>query len=418
VLLLKGLTLRTIQFCCNLFLAMKHISVISYATLLIFFLAIVPVGCHKRTTPPIQKADVQMIGSDGLEPTDTSSTPEGNTGSPSLGEAEEEEPASPNVQARETEPTVSQRPSSRAPSATTSFDPSRSLFRNVSNDVSEDISKEQEDFFLKNAMATRGHYEGADGELLIPKESIQKLEGMINSRFPVQLKVSCESVTVTVPSGNGEPIPAVMDILGEKIEAKAKTSAETASSYVDVELIYMYTINAGEGSPENASLTAGRTARYRPNSAGHWRKTKVEERIISEVTPKPAAKISAGSKKSTAKPKASTKPKSAKKAKQPKAAVKKETRVEEPTPSAFQPATVEKAPTAQPVATAPATAVPPKPTEAPAQPTAAPVKPTEAPAKPPVAPPKPPTAPPANPAPAPSGNAEFDEMLIPDAPNQ
>lgn len=336
-----------------------------------------------------------MIGKEGLEPTDASSATEPDTGSFALKETEEEEPTT--SQEWETKPIVSEKPSSRVPSTSTSFVPSRSIFRNLSNDISNNIAQEQEDFFLKNAMATRGHYEGADGDLLIPRESLQKIEGMIDSRFPVQLKTSCEAVTITVPSGSGEPVPAVVDILGKRVEAKVKTSAETMSFFADAELIYMYTVNAGEGSTENASWTVARTTRYRPNSEGHWRKTKVEERVIAEVTPKPSAKTGTGIKKSSTKAKGSSTSKTtSKKAKQPVAPVRKETLLEKPQAAAPKPATTGQASTTEPsTATPPAPTTPPQPTEAPPKPTVAPPAPA-----------------------APSGGAEFDEMLIPDLPDQ
>lgn len=388
---------------------MKHFSTITLATLLVFILAIFPYGCHKRTTPPIKKADVEMIGSGGLEPTDTSSTKEPDTGSFSLGETEEEEPATPQPQIRETEPTVSRRTSPGTTTTRSTFDPGRSIFRTVSQDISEDIAKEQEDFFLKNALATRGHYEAADGELLIPETSLQKMENMISSRFPVQLKTSCEDVTITVPSGSGEPIPAVVDILGEKVQARAKTSPESNSSYVDAELIYMYTVNAGEGSSENASWTVARTTRYRPNSEGRWRKTKVEERVISEVLPKPAAKPGTTTRKSSTKTKTSSGTTTGK-TKQSKPPVKKKTVVDEPKAAAPVPPITDQLPAPQPSPAIPPASPPPAP-PSPPKPTEAPVKPTEAPAK-------PPAAPPVDTSPPTSGGVEFDEMLIPDAPSQ
>jgi hypothetical protein len=395
----------------------RHLTVWLLAIILLVFQS----GCARKRPPVIQKTNLSSIG----EP-ETSSEMSRTSRSADLKETPDEEGGMESPSASKSKPM-------RFGSAPM---PSSGLFQNAAGSISQDLAQEQEDFFLKHPRETRDHYRGPDGELLIPQQTMNKIDEMMGSRFPVKLLLSCESMSFLVPqqSGGGERSSSRLDVLGQMVEAKVAYSDRASSPSVDVKVLYHYTVDLAERS----ALTAERTIRYLGQGKGKWIRTSVDERILAEpaaeAAPKPKAAAKTKSKirpkaaaasepKPTAKPKSKKSPES-----KPSAATKTKAGTEahhdsmpiggsildtgpEPKPESVAPAPSKVAPQAKPAAPPSPKAEPkPKPT-ATQKPIPAPKPQAE------TAPkveekPKPTVKPAAN-----SGTKlEFDSMLIPDAP--
>lgn len=417
---------------------MKHQQ--SSIALLLSFLVAVSIysqGCTRKSTPPVQKADVEMIGADSLEPvtpaTGSSSLPV--TSSEEIAELPEEEGTysisreapsqSASSQPRASESSTSR--SSRSASASGSSS-TGALSRQAARSVGDDLIKEQEDFFFKRATETRGHYESPDGELMIPAGTLAKMQGMIEGPYPVELKITCDAFNFTMPQGTGDRlVSSVVEIMGEKLQAKIFESESETRPAAEAKLTYHYKVNGGEKSPENTSLTVNRSIRYRLSGSGAWARVSVEEAILSEEKAKPRTKATtAAPKKTTTRTKSKAKAKTTtRKSAPPKTEVEgaelggasivprgdviSSSSTDSPKPSGGTIPKVEESPAVK------GTAVPAQPTTPPPPPPPPP-SPTAVPAPPPTAPPAPKSAPPSEPAP--STDFDFDESLIPDVPTE
>lgn len=408
---------------------MKHQqSSIALLVSLMMAVSIYSQGCTRKSTPPVEKADVEMIGSDSLEPVTSGagSSPLSDSSSSGIAELPLEDGSGsgsfsePSVSASP-EPRSSASASSRSSttrSTSSSGSSTGTLSRQAARAVSDNLIQEQEDFFFKRATETRAHYESPEGELMIPSSTLATMQGMIDGRFPVELKISCDAFNFTVPRGTSDRlVSSIVEVLGDKVQAKIFESETETRPVAEANLTYRYKMNAGEQSPESSSLTVNRVIHYRLASGGNWVRTGVDEKILSEEKPKPRSKAATPSKKTTAraksKPKATT---AAKKAKPPKTEVEgagiESTPVvprgdvmpsgamDSPRPSGGSVPKVESSPALE------GASVPPQPTTPP--------PPTSAPAPPPAPEPTPKPAAPSSPPPA--EDLGFDESLIPDVP--
>jgi hypothetical protein len=246
-------------------------------TWLAFLLVLITMGvagCARKPPPPVQKTDLDMIGEPSREEPTTSVEPF------SLSEATDEDS---HIGGAPPRPVTSSR---RSGTTISSAGNPRAELRSAAAAISNDLGQEKEDFFFKRTEETRRHFEDSRGDLLIPASSLSKVTSLLESHYPVDLKMSPEAMAVRLPADGGpagERLRTSADLIGQEVEAIAERDDSVPASEAAVAVLYQYSRDAGPKNKDTRTYTVRRKIHYQSVSKGKWVRTRVEEEVVGET---------------------------------------------------------------------------------------------------------------------------------------
>lgn len=236
-------------------------------------------GCTRKAKTPTAKADLEIMD-EGLEGPQSIAATGGD-----LEEINEEDPGASSSAAPSTSDGkgASSGAGARPSSPARSLEDPTQILKIAAGEIGRELADEQEDFFLKRADSTEVRYK-PEGKLLLPIKSLDRMEKMLGSKYPVKLEIEPESFEVNLPKNTDVSASSgftEVTLVGKSVEGILDRSETSSDLTATLKARFGYSVDAGEGSKQSSAFKVRRTIRYQLSPKGEWRRIGVEEVPVS-----------------------------------------------------------------------------------------------------------------------------------------